>query len=734
MNSKRFEFALDNLKSSEWSRFEQLASQYLAGEFGELRTMASPEGDQGRDSELFSPNNEPTVFIQYSVTESWATKIRKTAKRIQENFPNASILIYTTNQQIGARADDVRTEIRKNAKISLDIRDRSWFIDRLPHSTERQRIAEEFATEIADPILGSSELVKSKAPALTRLEAKAALLQLGFQWEDDTRDRGLTKMAFDALVKSALRGSSSEQRMTRDAVESHVVTILPSHSPDRIRRLVNSSLDRLSGKAVKHWKKEDEFCLSHPEVLKHKEDLAAQAQKESELAREVLDACKFALEALGAEAEVHATVLATRVRRIVDKFLLQEGERFAAYATSGTAAPMGIENLTSVVAADYAESADETGLVGVAAEATRMAAADVITSSSPVVREYLRELADSYTLFAFLQETPDVQAVVAKMFSEGEVWLDTTVILPVLAETLLPEGERQVTNLLRAAITAGLQLRITDGVVEEVERHINRSIAYANRTPGTIWEGRVPFLYGTYAVSGEPLQAFQSWTEEFRGPNRPTEDVAQYLEDMLSVVVTNLSVEVDEAPESLRYAVQGIWYEAHSGRRDAGSATIDRLVRHDVENFLGVIQRRKRQTTSELGYRFWWLTFDRIAREVAKQVTNTLGLEAPKSPVMSPDFLANYIALGPARNRVPKQMEKTLPVALNNAMAQHIPPDFLEVAQRVRAESAGTSERLIRRKLRDAMDAARWRAGTLAEGGLAKAAVDIHKKLRNSAS
>jgi hypothetical protein len=53
--SKRFELALERLEPSDWHRFERLASVFLASEFNELRTTVNAAGDEGRDSELFSP-------------------------------------------------------------------------------------------------------------------------------------------------------------------------------------------------------------------------------------------------------------------------------------------------------------------------------------------------------------------------------------------------------------------------------------------------------------------------------------------------------------------------------------------------------------------------------------------------------------------------------------------------------------------------------------------------------
>jgi hypothetical protein len=102
----RFELALEGLKSSDWERFERLCSEFLVIEYPQLRTMASPSGDGGRDAELCSPI--PRVVLQYSIRTDWETKIKQTIKRIKETKPQAAVLIYASNQRIGALADPIR--------------------------------------------------------------------------------------------------------------------------------------------------------------------------------------------------------------------------------------------------------------------------------------------------------------------------------------------------------------------------------------------------------------------------------------------------------------------------------------------------------------------------------------------------------------------------------------------------------------------------------------------------
>ena len=158
MNTQRIAFALERLGSTDWAIFERFASQFLVFDYGAIRTVAAASGDLGRDSELFSPTGDSAVMLQYSVREDWATKIRGTAKRIHSNFPDVRILIYVTNQEIGADADKLKRELRQDYKYVLDIHDRAWFTDRVATMPERAKLAEQLAVEIVDPYLASREL------------------------------------------------------------------------------------------------------------------------------------------------------------------------------------------------------------------------------------------------------------------------------------------------------------------------------------------------------------------------------------------------------------------------------------------------------------------------------------------------------------------------------------------------------------------------------------------------
>ena len=410
-------------------------------------------------------------------------------------------------------------------------------------------------------------------------------------------------------------------------------------------------------------------------------------------------------------------------RLTVNHYLSERGEAFAAATTGNKMLVVGVAELHR--SAEYVvkkemegvRHEDETKLCQILLETAR----ELLNEPTAVVQSHLRTKADAYTLFAFLGRTPDIQNALSKMFSHGTIWLDTTIMLPLLAEDLIVEGQGRFSQMLGAANGAGLTLRVTPGVIEEVERHINRCMTYVN-TMTSEWVGSAPFLADAYMRSGRELSTFRTWVERFEGRERPEDDLAEYFEEFFMIGRESLEEEEKRASGEFRLAVQRAWHVAHAGRRRSGhpgmdEMTVNRLVQHDVENFVGVVERRRHEKVSGLGYSTWWLTLDGLARQVEEDIRRELEHDAPQSPVMSADFLVNYLSLGPVRSKLAKEVEMALPVALEMDFPQELREDLFAEAERIRSEAIGLSEHIIRRRVRDWLDAAKRRRGrVMAEG------------------
>jgi hypothetical protein len=724
VHAKRLELALERLQPSDWARFEQFASAFLASEFPSLRTVASPSGDEGRDAELFSPEGEPDVVLQYSVTAYWDRKIRATAKRVREKWASAKQLIYVTNQPLGAEADALKRELRKDYSLALDVRAKSYFVERFEGDAHREAVAEALARDIVDPYLASKEVIQAKAQALTQGESRAAHLFLELQWEDDTRDKGLTKTAFDGLVRMCLRSTTNENRLPRKAIHEQTCRILEGRDQDFVVREVDKALSRLTKHYIRHHTTEDEFCLTFEESQRIKGRLAETEIQDRKLIDEIRGfvSSVFSDEQVSDPAALDALSIACRFG--VERFLLHRGELFVSALERGAMKSLGYDTVPQIAVEEV-----QNRKLGVESERLEAAIVRALTSSGPGVEKYLRDIADTYTLLAFLRETPDVQQAVKKMFSAGEIWLDTSIVLPLLAEEVVDKENWQFRRLVEIARSAGLRFKVAHGVIEEVERHINRSLACVN-TPSGEWRGSYPYLYAFYVSTGAETTKFSSWLNIFCGQERPEEDISDYLETFFGVVTADISDDAGRADPELRAAVKEAWVRIHTERRNNNyfggefdPHLVLRLAEHDTDNYVGVVVRRHQEGSSVFGFSSWWLTLDHMAFAIQRQIEPVISGKVPPSPVMSADFLTNYLAFGPLRDRVGGAKTAGLPVSIDPSAVQGLTPELVELARTVRKEAEGLPEHVIRRRVRDALDAARRRTGQVTARGLRIASV-----------
>jgi hypothetical protein len=721
MITSRLRLALERLQGSDWNRFEKLASEFLASEFDNLRTVAAASGDGGRDSELFAPENEPTVLLQYSVADDWSDKIVSTVQRIQVTFPDAILLVYVSSQLIGALADPIKAKLRRERGISLDIRDRNWFVERVRSHPACEAAAEELAGAIVDPYLATAGVAPRLPSGLSSPEAIAAVTFLGLQWQDDVREKGLTKLAFEALVRSVLARTDSEHRLGRDAIRKAVRRLLPGHEGARIDVLSDSALRRLTKRAIRHWQKDDEYCLTYEERARVND-----LRTETELAENELQAAirEVSAEVLGDSGELraHEPALAKCIRDCMDAVLYERSQAFAMAVQTGSLGALVDEDFRDVLIAELSQSSLPKILGVDWLLLLRNGVREILLSGAGPVQGHLRALADAYTLHAFLRSTPDVQGAVEKMFSHGQIWLDASVILPLLAEPLFDGSTGRFTRMIEAARDAGLELFVTPGAVEEIERHMNRSLT-CERMQRTEWQGTIPYLFERFVASGRSPREFRSWLENFRGEARPADDISDYLKEEFGVETRGLEEARDSVPSELRHALQMLWYEAHRRRRERQGTPVDeivitRLVEHDVECYCGVVGLRTRERASAFGYSAWWLTVDRTAFGLTDRLRDIMREEPPDSPVLSADFMINYLAFGPARRRVAKTTAAGLPAMVELGTVRYLTPELMAAAEGLRDELKGQPDRVVRRRVRDYLDRARRRIGPIALAGV----------------
>jgi hypothetical protein len=164
---------------------------------------------------------------------------------------------------------------------------------------------------------------------------------------------------------------------------------------------------------------------------------------------------------------------------------------------------------------------------------------------------------------------------------------------------------------------------------------------------------------------------------------------------------------------------------------DYDPATVLRLARHDVENMIGIIARRKDEDKpASFGHTNWCLTLDRMAPEVYSELRREFSAILRFSPFISADFLINYLAFGPVRRQISKDTEAALPIVLEHVLFPVLPNELLDIANRVRTDNSKLPESIVRRRIRDELDKARVRLGPISMAGLE----DVDRALASKAN
>ncbi|MFT8700313.1 MAG: hypothetical protein ABF802_04865 [Acetobacter orientalis] len=717
ISRERFELALDQLKN--WEKFEHLASIFLVSDFSNFRTVASSNGDLGRDGELFCAGNNNKILFQFSIQETWSSKLKLTLSRIEENFPEINTLIYVTNKEIGAKADKIKGEFREKG-FFLDVMDKNWFLERANTDNNRSSAAEALAKLIVDPLLSEKNLFNHNQTSLDRQERRTAFVFLEMQREDGDDGQNLTKLAFDALVKASLHDTDSNKRKTFKEIHNYIEISLPRHSSEKLKPFIISSLERQikKKKTIKFHTKDNTYHISHEEKERIREKSIKIVKRRVDFENEIKEISSSSNTVI-----TNIDLFTSSVKEIIEKYFLKCGEEFAESIYREKDIPIK-DDLKQITMQNTKRniikgknSVDFTfGVVN-----------SILSRPSLSTFEYLKMMSDGYTLMSFLSETPDVQKVTNKLFSYGNIWLDTTVILPLFAEQNYPENQRPFTEIFDQLKNTGIKLYVTDGVIREIDAHLNMCLQCSRSAK---WSGDLPYVYGAYILYGSSPMNFGKWLDHIKGEFGPEDDIIEYLSEF--GIEKENPICSDKIPSDVVTEIKRYWEQVQDQRRKTHSNIYSdkaaMLARHDAENCLTVLSERLNEPRRPVfGYQSWWLTLDSAAFKIKQEIDSEISKKIPHSPVMSLDFLIKYLSFGPVRNKIISQ-DTNISRIFSPDLYEHLPRELVEIAQKIRNESYGMEERVIQRKIRDALDQEKAKIGDIHKSDLDKIDSSVNQK------
>lgn len=719
--TNRLALAFDQLTFEHGFVFERFALAFLASEIDDLRPVGGMH-DGGRDAFVHQSGGSALVFVQCSVTRNWKGKIRDTVTALQKNKHELRELIYCTPLDIQADADELRSEMRR-VGLSLDIRDRGYFLSRAERSTGHKAASESLAKQLVDPLLASKKVLLDVSLTLTPEDEKVAFTYLQLELQERAPGKGLTKLCFDALVTFVLREASPDALSTRAAIQAGVRRHVRGGDAARTNAQVDGTLQRLVNRgSVKHHRKEDAFTLAHEHRESMRERVASLLSHQMELKNFARDLAVHVAKDLGVDYPFAEDAIAADAIRVLDRIVHDSG-RLAAVALVGDeafAAPQkSVDRL--LVEMLRARRQDFESSATLSDDQIRdlvpLVVERLCASTNRAVSHRLRSLADAYCLQFLLQQTPDVQEAIQKIVSGVTLLVDTSICVRAMAEIVLPASGRRITNLLLAAKAMGCRLVATPDVLNELETHLARiRHNYRMRHVPTYRgekasEFEKPLLERAWedaTRSGAYHHTFEEMLEQFIGTETPAEDIIDYLAEELHVEYAECKAEFDAIEPADLGTLFDEWKAKKFRRPWVDDQAFETLVLHDVRAFLLVEQqRRTARTSGSSGHRWWWLAIDWSALHFDR--ARSAGVAGGRV-CMSPEFFARYLSLAPKPKRTDSEPDVPA-LALEAASLGLVPAKLREEAGRLYASLDGQREYLRRRRLRELVNRAMATAG-----------------------
>ena len=140
--------------------------------------------------------------------------------------------------------------------------------------------------------------------------------------------------------------------MNRSEIYSAIRSAISSDDQNVLIHHVDAALVRLTKRYIRHWKKEDEFCLTHDEHQRILIRLAEMDNQEVDFYETVSIHCRDCLCEIDKSDQGDLEDLKICVPRVIEKLLLRGGEVFVTAVLSDKLARFSFDDLSDIILKD----------------------------------------------------------------------------------------------------------------------------------------------------------------------------------------------------------------------------------------------------------------------------------------------------------------------------------------------------------------------------------------------
>lgn len=678
------------------NKFESFAKRLFEIEHGHHFIPLGGVHDGGADGVLLSGIREcleePNTFAQFSATkeDSAQSKIDGTVVALQKAGRAPVQIIYATSERL-PKQDRIVAHIFKKYKILAAIRDLEWIESLVNRSNAaNEAFHQAFAIEI-------NALSKAATPLLGKVNEFVSdptiFAYLNHQLTDRFSQDKLHKPLVDALIFWSLRDtdpdSSPPRLLKRIELANKLSGVFPNAKnvilPHLEGRLVELTKKRAGEiERLRYYRKEDAFCLP----FEMREELAADALSEVQAQEEFEAAILSRLADLAPKISADESKLCCHlVFDAVHLYFVDQGLVLAAFLEK----KLESLDVTDQVLEEELRKA-LSGRPGIKPGnispdgfgSSLRALRGIFYEPTESERRYLGYLSRTSMLFYTLQASPKIIDFFNNMAGKYRLLVGTDLLIKALAESYLPDHQRQVTNLLKIAVELGSSLVLSEPVLNEVLTHIHAvDLEFRNH-----YAAREPFLDSssvahcnrilirTYFHSKGKPGGPKSWGHLVNSILDPAalrvKSIKAY-EDLTSFLTQRFRMKWESSDELRRGVDMRSVDELAQRLIEARPDKNEELSRNDALMAHAVYAERSKGNEAALhdgfGFRTWWLT-----KEVTVlKMTGALVVDRGGVPyIMRPEFLLNFVALAPKAASVRDQFRDLLPTTVGLQLGNHL--------------------------------------------------------------
>ena len=622
--------------------------------------------DKGIDGLEYVSHDEPQAtgkkIYQLSIRGDAKKKIRETIRTLKSNEIEFSQLIYGTNRVVKDQHVIV-DEILSSESVFVQIYDMNWFATNINHNPHAIRVFNRFVENhfhVDNRPVRGFELVDVTDPRI--------YVYLRQFVERPGENRKLDEILIDTLIIMALEGTDSTKGLFRSKYEViDEIQSIRRFDPSWLEDMVTKRLGFFATKPrqVRHHRKPDVYCLPY------------ETRRDLELCRrndEKLYAT-FMEESLSMfNVEVRLQNIDTNIghKLLVKAFheiFHQQGLEFSAFIASGDGATSIEKSLHDIVETVTNASNVPPKLTRPLGEALLNTMREIVYNGSSTQLEFLRKLSSTYRMLFLLQCDPKLVKFFEVMANKLVIYVDSSILIPAFSDYYLNQQNQRYTSLLTGAQQAGITLRVTNIVIEELAAHLiglKRTFwnLYESREHHIDSKGKIRLIDDMlirayfHAKHAGKVTDFRTFYETFATWNSKNEEgeIIEWLKARFNIeyedtLTQDLHIDPQEAEELFQ--------------RLRDNKPSDTQARSDVKQLLHIYAVREKNNElgkgGAFGYDTWWLTSDTRSQRAFLDLGKT---RSRKNPYIRADFLYSFIDLAPSRHDVKRIYKKLFPTLL----------------------------------------------------------------------